>query len=98
MISYAMGLPMIHDTRSDGEGGWSYSDSWNDVLQPLGIPCAPGNFTYKWSWKRTKAYCRKLQCRNVFTVFVAFTTILVLYFQQIRKALQKTSYKDLVGI
>jgi hypothetical protein len=40
MISYAMGLPMIHDIRSDGEGGWSYANSWNDILQPWNPLCS----------------------------------------------------------
>jgi hypothetical protein len=67
MISYARGLPMIHDTRSAEEGGWAYSDSWNDVLQPLGIPCSLGNLTYKWSWNYNSrweddvTYCRRFQ-------------------------------------
>jgi hypothetical protein len=38
MISYALGLPMIHDMR---KAGWPFSKRWNDVLRPLGIPCAP---------------------------------------------------------
>jgi hypothetical protein len=67
MISYAMGLPMIHDTRKGKEDGWAYSKSWNDVLKPLGIPCAPGNFTYTWSWQQTNAYCKKLQFQRFFS-------------------------------